>query len=424
MESSSSGSLRILLISAREGMRDEVVEALASMGSPHEVAWASQPELALSHAEDLVPDVVLVDDELDGVTAPLLIKELTACVPSAAILSLVEAHAVREASRAVLAGARAFVFKPLRADDLVTSLQEVLSQRRPVEWQSKNVRSASGRVVVFCAPRGGTGLTTLAINTAISLHMAGQKPLVLIDAHYAAPALDVALNLHSQRTISDLLPRLSRLDEDFLSGVLARHVSGIRVLLAPPPTGTSISISLPEIQRILALLKRMFSWVMVDLGLLLDERAFAFLDSSDRIVISVLPEMVGLRNARLMLDELHRRGHAEEKIWLVINRATMAGAISARDIERQLRASVRYRIPDDQPPATHSINRGVPMVMSHRRGAVVRAFRKLALHMMDDLPAMVEIPEVISRTPPWALEDTSAMGSFNAGSTELVLRPG
>jgi pilus assembly protein CpaE len=200
-------------------------------------------------------------------------------------------------------------------------------------------------------------------------------------------------------------------------------VSGISVLLAPPPAGPSVDISLPEVQRILVLLKRMFSWVIVDLGLQLDKSALAFLESADRIVMSVVPEMVSLRNARLMLEALYRHGHTDEKIWLVINRATMAEGISVREIERQLHTSVRFRIPDDQPLATHSINRGVPMVMSHRRGAVIRAFRKLAHHLAEELPTKVEVPEAPFRVARRAIEETGAMGSLRSGSAGFALRP-
>ena len=131
----------------------------------------------------------------------------------------------------------------------------------------------------------------------------------------------------------------------------------------------------------------MFSWVIVDLGLPLDETAFAFLDGADRTIMTVLPEMVGLRNTGLMLDELRGRGLAEEKIWLVLNRATMRGGVSQSDIQERLRLGVTYRCPDDQPLATHSINRGVPLVMSHPRSAVGRAIRKLAQQLIEELPA-------------------------------------
>jgi len=132
------------------------------------------------------------------------------------------------------------------------------------------------------------------------------------------------------------------------------------------------------VQQVLATLKRMFPWVVVDLGLPLDETAFAFLDGADRIVMTVLPEMVGLRNTRLMLDQMHERGYPSEKIWLVLNRADMRGGVSVADIEERLRIRVRYRIPDDQALATYSVNRGVPLLMSHANSRLAKAVRGFA----------------------------------------------
>ena len=177
-------------------------------------------------------------------------------------------------------------------------------------------------------------------------------PVVLVDADYAAPALDVALNLQGERTITDLLPRLSRLDKELVLGVLANHVSGLQVLLAPPPADLSKPISLPQVQQVLSWLKRMFPWVIVDLGLPLDDTAFAFLDGADRIVMTVLPEMIGLRNTRLMLDQLHGRGYPDDKIWLVVNRAGLPGGVSVGDIGARLQVRVKHTVPDDQPLAT------------------------------------------------------------------------
>jgi pilus assembly protein CpaE len=215
--------------------------------------------------------------------------------------------------------------------------------------------------------------------------MATNEPVTIVDADYAAPALDVALNLHSERNVTDLLPRLSRLDEDLISGVLTVHATGLHVLQAPPPADLSAPISLPQVQQILVLLKHMFPWVVVDLGLPMDETAFAFLDSADRIVITILPEMVGLRNTRLLLDQLRDRGYAMDRVYLVLNRATMKGGVGRSDIEERLRVQVRHRVPDDQAAATHSINRGVPLMASNRRGAVARSVRKLAGQLVESL---------------------------------------
>lgn len=376
-------TLRILLVSSTEEIRDQVGEALAA-GGDHRFYWVSQPELAPVRAQDLAPHVILVDDTLSGADPVSIIAQLAARAPTAAILALVEADAMSRVREVLLAGARGFVTKPPRADELLTTLRQVLARHQGAPDQSTVSDMANGRVIVFCGPKGGTGRTTLAINTSVSLQAGYKKPVVLVDADYASPAVDVALNLPSRRTVIDLLPRLSRLDDQLISGVLAPHASGLKVLLAPPPSDLSNPLSLPQVQQVLVGLKRMFSWVIVDLGLPLDEAALAYLDAADRIVMSVLPEMVGLRNTRIMLDQLHDRGYPDEKVWLVLNRATLPGGISVNDIESRLGVRVKHSIPDDQPLATHSINRGVPLVMSHGRSAVARAVRQLARQLVEN----------------------------------------
>jgi pilus assembly protein CpaE len=378
-------TLRILLVSTEEAMRDELGEALADWPGSQQLYWVSQPDLAPVRAQDLLPHVILVDDQLAGAHVASLIRELMRRVPGAAIAALVPGEDIGQARTAVLAGARGFVTKPVRAEELTATLREVVTKTpaRPVEPETRE--EERGRVIVFCAPKGGTGRTTLAINTALSLRTMASGRVALVDADFAAPALDVALNLHSERNVTDLLPRISRLDKELISGVMATHATGLQVLLAPPPADLSAPISLPQVQQLVVLLKRMFPWVVVDLGLPMDETAFAFLDGADRIVVTVLPEMVGLRNTRLLLDQLRGRGYAEDRICLVLNRATMKGGVSQSDIEERLRVPVKLRIPDDQPAATQSINRGVPLVAGHQRGAVVRAIRQLAQFLIDGL---------------------------------------
>jgi pilus assembly protein CpaE len=377
---------RIWLVSTDEALRDAVGEALAGRAGDHRLYWVSQPELAAGRATDLLPHVIVVDDALGGTPPSLFVSQLGARIPGAAILVLLEAGAFDQARESVLAGARGFVIKPLQPDEFIATLRQVVAARRTATPATSAVSQAiNGRIIVFCAPKGGTGRTTMAINTAVSLHSATREPVALVDADYAAPALDVALNLQGERTITDLLPRMSQLDKELVSGVLADHASGIRVLLAPPPADLTKPISLPQVQHVMSWLKRMFPWVLVDLGLPLDETSFAFLDGADRIIMSVLPEMIGLRNTRLMLDQLHERGYPDDKIWLILNRAGLVGGVSVRDIESRLHVRIKLTVPDDQPLATLTVNRGVPAVLSHRRSALAKAYQRLGAELANEM---------------------------------------
>lgn len=68
----------------------------------------------------------------------------------------------------------------------------------------------------------------MATNTAIAIMEQTGQSVVMVDADYVAPALDVMLNLEGDRNINTLLARASRLDRDLVSSVLANHTSGLR----------------------------------------------------------------------------------------------------------------------------------------------------------------------------------------------------
>jgi pilus assembly protein CpaE len=376
--------VRILLVSTAQSDRDGLADALSHWQRDHRLYWVSQPELAPIRAEELVPTLILIDGALPQGQAIPLIDQLVARVPSAAILLLVEADAMDVARRGVLAGARGFVPRPVQPTDLVTTLRQLLSGPRLRPEETADRRTVS-RVVVFCSPKGGTGRTTLAACTAVAMQGFGVgEGVALVDADYAAPSVDVVLNLPADRSIADLLPRLARLDDVSLSTALATHASGVSVLLAPSP-GLVDPLSTPQVERILVLLKRLFPWVVVDLGLPFDETAYAFLDGADAIVMTVTPEMTGVRNVRAVLDAFRERAYPVEKVWLVLNSASVRGGVPKGDIERRMGAAFRHSIPDDRILVTHAINRGVPVIMSHPRSAVGRAMRKLARDLVDEL---------------------------------------
>jgi len=384
---SQSQILRILLVSTQASVEDEVSRNLeAGMNRAYRLHWIAEPHLAFVRAQDLLPHVILVDDDLGDVDPIPIIRRLAASVSNAAILFLVDQEHANDASQAVLVGARSFITKPIHSETLIMTLNQVLAWQRVPPVEPGTVEGVGGRIIVFCAPKGGTGRTMLAINTAISLHQIDRSPVVLVDADFAAPALDVALNLDLERNVGDLLPRLTRLDEMLIKSVLADHVSGLKVLLAPPPADLSMPLTLPQVQHILVMLKRMYPWVIVDLGLPMDETAFAFLDGADRILMTVLPEMVGLRNTRLMLNYFLEEGYPPEKTWLVLNRATIRGGVARRDIVSRLNVPIDFTVPDDQSLVTHSVNRGVPLVLSHRRSTVARAVRRIAKQITTEFP--------------------------------------
>lgn len=395
-----SDALRLLLISEDESLRDVITIALRGRLSDFRLFWVAQPELAATRVLDLLPHVIFVDDALGGAAPTQLIKQLVQVAPASPVLVFVPESAVGTARASIVAGARSFVTKPINELDLASNLREILAQKgsTPAHESAHGTQvPALGRIITFVAPKGGTGRTSTAINTAIALRQATNRSLVLVDADFAAPSVDVALNLRDDHNLTDLLPRLGQFDQELASGILAQHASGMRVLLAPPPAELQSPITVPQVQQLLAQLKRMFGLVIVDLGLPLDETGFAFLDAADRIVMTLLPEMTGLRNTRLMLNQFRGRGYAADKLLLVLNRATMPAAVAKNDIEKRLNVRIAHAIPDDQAMVSYSINRGVPYMMAKGRSAVAKSVRELAGHLARDFAPDLAVPQAQSK---------------------------
>ena len=120
--------LRLLLVSVQESVRDEVVEALTGRAGDYRLYWVSQPDLAPARGGDLLPHVVLVDDELGGANPVTLVSQLDARLPQAAILVLVAPENLVTARQAVLAGARGFLTKPVQPVELTSALRQVLTK--------------------------------------------------------------------------------------------------------------------------------------------------------------------------------------------------------------------------------------------------------------------------------------------------------
>ena len=380
-------ALRILVVSSRDDAPREVAESLSGRYGAAQIHWVSQESLVLGRAEDLRPHVILAFSDLGEEVLVGLVRRLAHHLPAAVVFVVVPWDGMALARQAVLVGARGFLVQPLDPEEVHKALAESLSRgRAPVLAEGIETRpSAEGKVVAFCAPKGGTGRTTLAVNTALSLRGVTGQSVVLVDADYAAPALDVALDLKHTRDVADLVSRIARLDEALVDGVLGEHASGVKVLLAPPPTRGAPPVGPAHVQQIVAILRRMFDWVVVDVGLPHDAAAYGYLGLADRVVLNVLPEMIGLRNTQNLLARLQSKGIARERIWVVVNRATLRGGLPLVDIQGRMAIDVAFQIPDDQPAATESVNRGIPLVVDRRYTALAKAMRALAKRLAEDL---------------------------------------
>jgi pilus assembly protein CpaE len=308
------GDLYIAVISPDAQRRSAALRAL-------EECHAGKIQEFLSYPSDLenAPrtlnrdfDIVLVD--LD--TNPKLALDLveTISVRGLAIAMVYSAQADSDLLlRTMRVGAREFLtlpFYPGAMADALVRASALHSVTRPQE-------KADGRLLVFLGAKGGSGVTTLACNFAVSLAQdSGQKTL-LIDLNL--PLGDAAINLGIKPRYSTVnaLQNSSRLDASFLSTMLIRHSSGLSVLAAPSEL-TTAQFSDEAVDKLLKVACEEFDYVVVDAGSRLDLQHSHLFEESATIYLVTQIGIPDLRNSNRLISLLSTAG--SPKLSIVINR--------------------------------------------------------------------------------------------------------
>lgn len=276
--------------------------------------------------------------------------------------------------KTIRAGAHDFLRKPVGPQDLQAAAEKALKVRLPL--RDKEVRS--GKVVSVFSNKGGNGTTTIAVNLADALVRYQRKRVVLVDLVLAHGDLTMFFNANPVYSILDLARSAEKADQEFLQSLLLKHESGVYILANPPMIEDAEQITAAQVKEILATLRSMFDYVVVDTPHLFDERTLTTLDMSDAILLVSLLDLPALRNTQKCLELFGRIGLRDERVKLVLSRYLAGGDITRERIAEILGCNVFFAVPNDYPTVISSINRGRLLGDVASGKEVTESFRRMA----------------------------------------------
>ena len=136
-------SLRVLVAEDESLIRMDVVATLSEAGF-EVVGEASDGEEALSLAEQLNPDVVVMDikmPKLDGISAAEKLSERK--IPVVLLTAFSQTELV---ARATEAGAMAFITKPFKPADLIPAIQIAIARSEEIAALEQEISDLSDRL--------------------------------------------------------------------------------------------------------------------------------------------------------------------------------------------------------------------------------------------------------------------------------------
>jgi two-component system chemotaxis response regulator CheY len=353
------------------------------------VGEAANGREAVTLAEELLPDLVIMDvtmPELNGIQAT---RQILARLPGADVVIL-SAKTDHESVRDGLeAGARDYLGKPPKPGEIQAVVQRVLDQRaaRRKERTHQTSEDLPGRGIwSFVGDVGAAGRTTFMLSLANELQTLGGS-VVVVEGDLAFGDVGFFLDLApAGGTVADAMDPFEDITNPFMEKCVRVHESGLHVLAMPALAEPVVDRPPERLVELLTFLRRTYDYVLVDLPAGLPERYLAVLDESHYIlpVGRGLPER--LKNFRNLVRVLEFCGY-DEQILCPVLCLTLEENVS-KVVER-FQLEVHAFLPRDKSAVEKAARSGMPVSRVAPRSPYTQKVRNFLGRLLD-LPGASE----------------------------------
>jgi pilus assembly protein CpaE len=345
------------------GMMDSGYDGLASVPEPDAdvllLACGGHSDTALANLETAVgsrpnrPVVVLVDGAPNGLMTKMFEAGAEDIFALPETLDQSDWHQV--------------------TDQLAFTIQKAVARKSRARALAG---AGSSRMICVLGPKGGSGKTLTAANLAVALAADGQR-VVAVDLDLQFGDLGLALGLQPEQTIFDLARSSGSIDPEKVESYLARHESGVGVLLAPTRPDHASAVSTEFLRELYPVVREMSDFVVVDTPTGFTAEVISAIDASSDVCMVGALDTLALKNTKLGLETLALMGYEQERVKLVLNRAD---ANVGLDTDAAL--AVVGRQPDVLVPShrdvVRAINAGTPVAHASATSGAGQAFQHLA----------------------------------------------
>ena len=269
-----------------------------------------------------------------------------------------------------------FLVKPTTAVELASACASVA--QNPTLGELKEAQ-----ICTFLPAAGGVGVTTLAIQAALTLQRGSSRGALstcLVDLNLTHSACADYLDLKPRLDLREIEPHPERLDGQLMEIMLSRHSSGLAVIAAPSRPTDMQPLNPVVVTRLLDLVSLRFDHVVIDMPRTWYPWTDNILRESDKLFIVSTPTVPTLRKAKqLVLETTQRLGRCSQAQVIVnaYQRRIFSAGLRPADITRTLGESFGGTVPYNPRLVREAIDRGVPLDQVKRRSNVAVALKRV-----------------------------------------------
>ena len=334
---------------------------------------------ALTTAQDVNPDVIFVGVN-DPMERPLqTVEQLASVLPDTPLIIYSDSKELETARRAMLVGARDFLTRPIKPENLrqsVLKAMEAAEARRLSQSGVAMAAPAQGTVVTVFGAKGGIGKSTIATNVALAFAKQASSSVIVVDLDNGFGDVAGMLDVKPEKTILDLVREIDKVEKEDLRKFVVKHPTGLDVL-----TGPSVlewrSITPDQVRRVIEVLVRSYDTVVLDTSGMLTELSELAIEMATIVLWVTTTEFASVKDSLEAMRALRQLNYSEDRIRIVTNAITPDDAVRPSAVEEAFQREVFWSIPYDR-KVRQGTHLGAPIVVSSPQSVAARSLTDLA----------------------------------------------
>lgn len=318
------------------------------------------------------PNLVVIESRLPGVELHAQLDKLAdVCVPGTKLIVVGYANDIALYRELLVRGVSEYIVAPTDPIAMIAAIARL--------YQNAGTDKL-GRSVAFIGAKGGVGSSTIAHNVASTIGRTYGCDVILADLDLPFGSASLGFNLDSTQGMAQALQDTNRLDYALLEHLVTKCEDHLSVLTAPATLEKSYDLEENTFERMLDIAQANVPFVVLDIPHVWTSWVRRTLLAADEVVITAVPDLTSLRNAKNLVEQLKRARPNDAPPRLVLNQVGMPkrSEITFDKFSTALQIEPIACIPFDPSTVSAAANKGQMIADVSAKSAVSKGFATIA----------------------------------------------
>lgn len=237
-----------------------------------------------------------------------------------------------------------------------------------------------GQTVAFIGAKGGVGSSTLAHNVGWMIGRNSGSHVILADLDLPFGTGSLNFNVDAGMGVADAIQDAGRLDEVLLDRLIVKCGDHLSLLRAPVSLDRCYDLDPAAIAPLIEVAQESAPFLILDMPHLWTGWARNAVLAADEVIITAIPDLANLRNAKSMLAHLRQARPNDPPPKVVLNQVGMPKRpeISPKEFAKALQHELLACIPFEAHLFGTAANKGQMLVDVTAKSAAVKMIGALA----------------------------------------------